>query len=332
LGKFKGNKEDWLDDEKSVSGRAHIRTPKKGKPKVEYLEAEKVNGMVVEVFPNQCVVKELGTLRRLACTYRKAKLPTADIRERAPVAVGDLVHFEEISRTDGVIDGVSARTNSLSRPAPERAQRHVLVANVKKLVIVTSVANPEFSPGLVDRFIIAAEHQGIGVFLAINKADLLATTSVAPKLWENYSELGYSVGLVCAKTGDGLEAIRQWIGEDLTTFCGHSGVGKTSLLNSMLGKQIGRTGEVSEFTGKGQHTTTGAYLIEGTNLIDTPGVREFGLFGIEPEWVRDFFREFKTRECRDPECFHREEVGCAVKELPRYSSYRRIVESILEGT
>ena len=330
MAKFRGNKEDWLDDEKSSTGHAQLRNARKGKPATDYLDPSAANGVVVEVFPNQCVVRELETNLRVPCTYRKAKLPTADIRERAPVAVGDRVHFGRIAGVNGVIDGVCARENSLARPAPERAQRHVLVANVKKLVIVTSVARPEFSPGLVDRFIIAAEHQKIAIHLVINKADLL--TPESPRPWDTYRDLGYPCTLVCAKTGDGLDRLRDWVGEDLTTFCGHSGVGKTSILSALIGATAGRTGEVSEFTGKGQHTTTGAYLIDGTSLIDTPGVRAFGLFGIEPEWIRDFFREFRSRNCADPECFHRDEPGCAVSDLPRYSSYRRIVESILEGT
>lgn len=308
---------------------------------MSYLLPENVNGMVVEVFPNQCVVQEIlaGIVveRRVACTYRKAKLPTAEIRERAPVAVGDRIHFEEISKTDGVIDGVAERENSLARPSPERALKHVLVANVKKLVIVTSVDKPDFSPGLVDRFIIAAEHQGIGVMIAVNKIDLLSENgapveSSTEPLWEIYRDLGYPMAMVCAKTGDGLEKIIEWMGTDLTTFCGHSGVGKTSMLNAILGKTIGRTNIVSASTGKGQHTTTGAFMIPGTALIDTPGVREFGLFQIPAEWIRDFFREFKKHSCKDSECFHRHEEGCQVKHLPRYLSYKRIVESILQGT
>lgn len=333
MAKFKGNKEDWLDDENASTSRSVIRKPKKGKPLVSYLSRDLANGRVVEVFPNQCLVMKLDTQERIACTYRKAKLPTLELRERSPVAVGDLVKFDEISKTDGVIDGVCERENSLSRPAPERAQKHVLVANVKKLVIVSAVKNPDFSPGLIDRFVIAAEHEGIDVCIVVNKSDLLSLEDRQKSHpWSLYEDLSYPVKLVCAKTGEGMESLRNFMGNDLTTFCGHSGVGKTSLLNTLIGREIGRTKEVSDSTNKGLHTTTGAILIQGTNLIDTPGVREFGITGIKPEEIRDYFREFKQLKCKDDQCFHLNEEGCVVKHLPRYGSYKRIVMSLLEDT
>jgi ribosome biogenesis GTPase len=206
--------------------------------------------------------------------------------------------------------------------------RHTLVANIDLLVIVAACHEPEFTPGLIDRFLVAALAAGIEPLICVTKLDLFEGGA---KPWALYSEIGFPVVETCAKTGIGLSDVRQAIEGKLATFCGHSGVGKTSLLNALLGFHVGRTGEVSASTGKGQHTTTGAYLIPESRLIDTPGIREFGLLGIEAEALRKYFPEFQGATCADSDCWHRDEEGCTVKELPRYGSYRRMLESLLAG-
>lgn len=326
--KFRGDSDDWDDDESERGVRSSGVRPKKSKPKVSYLSPHLANGTVAEVFPNQCLVIQDSGLK-LACTYRKAKLPTIELRERAPVAVGDRVRVEVISKTDGVIDGIAERRNMLSRPAPERAMRHVLVANIDRLAIVASSHDPDFTPGLVDRFLVAALAQGIEPFICVTKMDLYKEGEGTP--WSMYRDLGYSVFETCVLKGQGIEELRTFLKGKLTTFCGHSGVGKTSLLNTIIGSEQRAVGEVSSTTGKGQHTTTGAYLISESKLIDTPGIRAFGLMEIEPETLQQYFIEFKGVNCADSECMHRDEEGCGVKSFPRYSSYRRILESLLAG-
>lgn len=325
--KFKGDEEDWLDSDES-SGNRGGKPPKKGKGQVDYLPSESANATVCEVFPNQCAVySDEG--KRFACSYRKAKLPNVGEVERAPVAVGDRVHFEALTPDSGVIDGICKRRNLLARPAPARSTKHVLVANVDTVVIVAASREPEFTPGLVDRFLVAAQAQEIEPILCITKMDLHPSEEI--KSWELYRSLGFPVHEVCAKTGLGLAELERVIAGKLTTFCGHSGVGKTSLLNALLGKTVGKTAEVSQSTGKGQHTTTGAYLIAGTTWIDTPGIREFGLTGIDPDLLRNYFPEFAGLPCQARDCFHRHEENCDAHKLPRYGSYRRILESLIAG-
>jgi ribosome biogenesis GTPase / thiamine phosphate phosphatase len=126
--------------------------------------------------------------------------------------------------------------------------------------------------------------------------------------------------------------LQERIAGKLSVFCGHSGVGKTSLLRVLLGREIGRIGELSQATGKGRHTTTGAVLLEGPGcrVIDTPGIREFGVVGIEPEELRHYFPEFRELGCAVTDCLHEDEPGCVAQELPRYSSYRRVLTSLKE--
>lgn len=328
--KFRGDSDDWDNDESERGVHASRGgKPKKGKPKVSYIVGELANATVTEVFPNQCLVLRDAGAGKMNCTYRKAKLPTVEIRERAPVAVGDRVRVEVISNTDGVIDGIAARRNMLSRPSPESAMRHVLVANIDRLAIVASCHDPDFTPGLVDRFLVAALVQKIEPIILVTKMDLKREGD--ENAWGHYRSLGYPVFEVCVKSGLGVDEVRKHLKGKLTTFCGHSGVGKTSLLNSILGEEVGRVGDVSSSTGKGQHTTTGAYLIPDSELIDTPGIREFGLMGVDADDLKNYFPEFNSVQCADPECFHRHEEGCQVKNLTRYSSYRRILESLVAG-
>jgi ribosome biogenesis GTPase len=325
--KFKGDDDDWLDDQDASTRKKNIVT-KKGKAKGGFLDPTVANATVAEVFPNQCAVILDDKHLRMACTYRKAKLPHTEQKDRAPVAVGDRVLVEKISNTDGVIDGVCTRRNELVRPSPERATRHVLVANVDVLAIVAACVEPPFSPGLVDRFLIAALAQKIDTVICVTKMDLWVG---GEKPWQLYQDLGFKVVELSVETDLGIESLNTFIHGRLTTFCGHSGVGKTSLLNKLLGKEVGRTGDISQSTGKGQHTTTGAYLIADSKRIDTPGIRAFGLTGIDPDELKDAFPEFRDLACQKRGCFHRQEESCDAQNLPRYSSYRRILESLLAG-
>ena len=326
--KYRGDDDDYLDSEQERGSHGSGRQVRKAKPTTDYLPIEEANGTVVEVFPNQCKVKDADG-NEFACTYRKAKLPTPEVRERSPVAVGDRVRFEKVGTRDGVIDGVCVRSNFLARPAPESSMRHTLVANVDMLVIVAACREPEFTPGLIDRFLVAAQAAGIAPIVCVTKMDLHEEGDPTP--WSLYRDVGFTVVETGAKGGRGLDELRAAIGTNLATFCGHSGVGKTTILSAFLGTEVGKTKEVSASTGKGMHTTTGAYLIPGTNLIDTPGIREFGLINVKPEELRRYFPEFQDLGCAEPECWHRDEAGCAARGLARYGSYRRMIESLIAG-
>jgi ribosome biogenesis GTPase len=307
-------------------------------PEAAPLADEEANATVAEVFPKLCRVRlDDGTSR--LCSYRRATVmapraggAAAGWKERAPVAVGDRVRVHSTDPGSGVVEGVCARRNFLARPAPDRDEGmvHVLASNLDVLLVVASASHPEFSPGLVDRFLVAASRAGIQSALCITKRDLPSEAA----LWEPYLALGFPVFEVSSRERSGLDTLHRFLRGKRAVFCGHSGVGKTSLLNELLGRPVGRVGAMSEATGKGRHTTTSAVLIDapGDSLwIDTPGVREFGLWAIEPEGLASHFPEFESlpwaREARLPS----DDELSAIETAPRGTSYRRILASLLEG-
>jgi ribosome biogenesis GTPase len=225
--------------------------------------------------------------------------------------------------------------NQLARPAPDRADDfiHVLVANLDRLVIVAAAKQPDFSPGIIDRFMIAAEKEKIPVTLVITKKDLIQEETPNPA-WRIYSELGYPVFEISSKDLTGVENLRNSLAGKHIAFCGHSGVGKTSLLSALSGQKIGEVGEVNAVTGKGRHTTSSTRLIRAqgsTFWVDTPGIREFGLVGITPDNLKDCFPEFVRAGCESEYCSHLEnEKGCRAHLFARHPSFLKIRQSLLE--
>ena len=312
------------------------------------LEPSEANATVIEVFPQLCRVRFDADSSERLCSYRRAQvyehgLGGEGTRERSPVAVGDRVKASSSDPQSGVVEGVARRRNQLMRPAPGRERDeesaiqpvHVVAANIDDLVIVASTRSPEFSPGLADRFLVAATIAGIRPVLCVSKIDLLEDS--ASKSWELYRALGLPVFEISSKTGAGLDALRSALTGRRVVFCGHSGVGKTSLLRELTGRDIGRVGEVSDATGKGRHTTTSAVLLQGPGdslWIDTPGIRAFGLLGVKPETLQQYFPELEAAACSAKPCSHGPETenpGCAARGLPRYESFSRIRQSLLEG-
>lgn len=347
--KFRGDSDDWLDNQGTRSKRrAGLSTQKKPVARAIDLPAEEANAVVAEVFQSQCRVKMDLEGLDLLCSYRRAGVvgkSQSEIRERTPVAVGDRVLAKSTGGATGVIEGICLRKNSLSRPAPGREAgniHHTLAANIDLLVIVASAHEPRFSAGLVDRFLVAAESENIPTVIAVTKVDLLKEAesgSAYPCPWEIYPQLGYTVIELSSKTGMGIEKLLQEIQDKVVVFCGQSGVGKTSLLRVLLkNPSMGRVGAVNETTGKGRHTTTGAVLLglglggtNRSNWIDTPGVREFGLTKISAKALAHYFPEMKGISCAQASCLHQDEPGCQARELARYLSYRRILDSLIAG-
>lgn len=336
--KFRGGSDDFLDDEE-FGRKGKGKPKKKSGQNAGLLDPSKANSTVTEVFPNQARVRLDEDGQEILCTYRRAQVISSaeeGYRERTPVAVGDRVVTGKLNPQSGVIEGVCSRRNFLARPAPGRDDPnliHVIAANLDLLVIVASVELPEFSPGLVDRYLVAAEAAGIPTLLCVTKADLMKPE--ASKLWESYGELGYRWLLISARNGVHIEDLKREIGGKMVAFCGHSGVGKTSLFRVLTGRpELGRIGDVNTQTGKGKHTTTSAVLYRDqrtqSDWVDTPGVREFGLIGVTSETLADFFPEFRGLGCTQNGCRHGGESGCEAGELFRYSSYRRIRESLVE--
>ncbi|MCM2277036.1 MAG: ribosome small subunit-dependent GTPase A [Oligoflexia bacterium] len=340
--RFKGDSDDWLDDEGgSAAARSRAPSRKSSHARATPLAPERSNAVVAEVFPNQCRVKLRDDGTELLCAFRRSGvLQKGEVRERSPVAVGDLVlardlGTEHAGMRQGIVEGVCARRNRLYRPAPGREGtqiRHVIAANIDLLVVVASEREPEFSPGLVDRFLVAAQAAGISTLICATKCDLRDATQPAP--WKLYSDLGFDVIEVSARRGDGVDALRSRLTGVAALFCGQSGVGKTSLLRALLQSEVGRIGEISQATGKGRHTTTATVLLggpEGSQWMDSPGVREFGLADIDPDRLTDFFPELSRAGCAKPGCLHESEPGCVALGLARYGSFRRILESLRAG-
>ncbi|MBN2217809.1 MAG: ribosome small subunit-dependent GTPase A [Pirellulales bacterium] len=274
-----------------------------------------------------------GALYR--CATRRL-LKTLSTDQRHVVAVGDRVFFRPIESTDsqtreGLIERVEPRHGSLCRTS--RGRQHVLVTNVDQALIVTSTAEPRIKPHLIDRLLITAEKSGIRPVICINKIDLIDPAGLAPLIGV-YSQMGYEVLLVSAKTGFGIDALRRRLANRESVVAGQSGVGKSSLLNQIDPSLALRVSTVSAETQKGRHTTTNARLIAldfGGWVVDTPGIRQFELWDVIPEEVAGFFRDLRpyVNFCRYPNCTHTHEQQCAVKDAVadgrlderRYESY-----------
>lgn len=333
--------DDWWDEasQSKLVEKRSLQRKLKAKGLGTKAGTGRPNATVVEVFPKKCRAILETTGQEVLCEYRRAKIfqsssSSSGFRERTPVTVGDRIRVEKTGAEGGVVVALAPRDNALIRKAPgkEGGLAHVIAANVDWVVIVVSVAEPAFSPGLVDRYWVASRSQRLETVLCVSKMDLWQPSMGSP--WEIYESLGVSVFKVSNQTHEGIEALTQSLAGKTSVFCGHSGVGKTSLLNSLLPDDLGKTNQVSPVTGKGRHTTTGAILRAGpqnSQWIDTPGVREFALIGVDSDNVGDYFPEFEKLPCTQRGCLHMAETDCQAKNLVRYGSYVRIMESLMPG-
>lgn len=275
-----------------------------------------------------------------------ARIGTRLLLDRAfRLVVGDRVVFQPTAGPPRVV-GVLPRRSVLSRPDPGNPHRTlVLVANVDLAVIVVAAADPPLRPGLIDRYLLALAEGGVAPLVCVNKVDLLPSAA-DPDLQAQLSPYrDLAVPLVCcsAGTGAGIAELRGHLRGRTCVFVGHSGVGKSSLLNAMDPAGDRAVGDVQVRTGKGRHTTTGSQLWDlgdDTRVIDTPGIRAFGLDGLAPEQVRVGFADLAAlaRDCRFADCWHGDEPGCAVRAAAaadaaigaRHASYRRILASLAD--
>jgi len=286
-------------------------------------------GRVLRVHGLQSVV-ELEDGRPLRCTVRRL-LRSLVTDERSIVTTGDRVWVRPGTNDEGLIERVEPRHGLLTRAS--RNREHVLVANVDQVVIVVSLVEPDLKPHLIDRYLASAECGGIAPVVCLNKADLVDPVVCQP-LVGLYAQLGIPALLTSARTGMGIDHLRERLAGRQTVFSGQSGVGKSSLLNAVQPDLALRVREVSESTQKGKHTTTTAELIRldfGGWVVDTPGIRQFALWDIRPEEMEGFFVEMRpfVALCAFPDCTHTHEERCAVKRAvalrqisgSRYTSY-----------
>ncbi len=277
----------------------------------------------------------------------KGKLKIDDaISSTNPIAVGDHVLFdiEQEQANTAMITGVEDRNNYIVRVSPHnRNQKHIVAANLDTALVLATIASPRTSNGFIDRFLITAEAYHIPAIIVINKTDLHDAREEAQLAhWrEIYEGAGYEVYPISALDPSTIQALQERLHGNTTLFSGHSGVGKSTLINQLMPQLELRTAEVSDWSSKGQHTTTFAEMYDlpgGGRIIDTPGVKEFGLINMEREEVSHYFPEMRRamHGCRFNNCLHINEPGCAVKEAvaaggisrKRYISYMAILDSI----
>ena len=256
------------------------------------------------------------------------------------VVVGDRVTFE-LEQGRAMITAVQPRRNAFSRRAAgDRRVEQVVAANLDQVVLVASLVQPDFKPGLADRVLAQAEHAGIPARLVINKVDL-GTHEAAQGIVDAYERAGYAGHVVSARTGEGVESLGHSCRGRRSLFVGHSGVGKSRLLNALVPGLELIMGHVNVKTGRGRHTTTAAWLIQPApdlELIDTPGVRVFSLWGIDARDLEQAYPEFRRflGRCHFTDCGHVTEPGCAVRDgvdsgaiaTLRYQSFLKLREEL----
>lgn len=278
----------------------------------------------------------------------KGVLKLDDITSTNPVAVGDYVEMEEESADSrtAIIESVYDRQNYINRQSPRhKHQHHIVAANIDQSVLVATLKEPRTSQGFIDRFLVASEMYHVPALIIFNKADLYGSREMERYAqWkEMYEAVGYQTLLISAVKNEGVEEVVRLLAGKTTLLSGHSGVGKSSLLNAIFPGINLKTQDVSGWSGKGQHTTTFAEMYDlpqGGRIIDTPGMREFGLVDIEKQEVSHYFPEMRERltGCQFNNCLHYNEPGCAIKQAvadglineDRYVSYLSIMESIEE--
>ena len=271
-------------------------------------------------------------------------------KQTNPVAVGDHVEFERQDDGTGVIHEVQDRRNYIVRRATKLSkQTHVIAANIDLLCIVATLGLPRTSTGFIDRLLVTAEAYHIPACIIFNKCDLLVDEelrSIQDELSTLYRNVGYPVLEVSALKGTGLDAVKEMIAGKTVLFSGHSGVGKSALLNAISPGLGLKVGQISDWSLKGKHTTTFAEIFPvqlstfnfqlSTFLLDTPGIKEFGMVDFTPQELSHFFPEMRAvlHDCHFANCTHRHEPQCAVKAAveegriseERYHNYLNIIE------
>ncbi len=263
-----------------------------------------------------------------------------------PVAVGDavMVEPEQGEENTGIIKEILSRKNYIVRQSPRKKHYlHLLASNVDQVVLIVTIVEPDLKQGFIDRFLLMTEPHDIPVTIVFNKADLYneEDLQVYEALKYLYEDIGYQCLLTSAQEKQGLKALKNVLQDKTTLISGQSGVGKSTLVNSIQSNLVLRTGDLSDYTGKGQHTTTFAEMFAldfGGNLIDTPGIKTLSFNNLEPMDVAHNFREFfeQSSNCKFGNCTHRDEPKCAIKEAIeqgaiselRYYNYITILEEI----
>lgn len=275
------------------------------------------------------------------------------IRSTNPVAVGDRVQIVPNNEGTAFITEIEDRRNYIIRKSINLSkQSHIIAANVDQAILVVTVANPQTSTTFIDRFLASAEAYRVPVILVFNKTDLLDEDMrrYQEAMVNLYQTIGYECHQISAENGDGVDDLRPLLKDKITLLSGNSGVGKSTLINRLVPDANLRTSEISDAHNTGQHTTTFSEMIPLSPitqhltpgfLIDTPGIKGFGTFDMEPEELTSYFKEIFhfSQDCRFSNCTHTHEPGCAVLKAledhyiaeSRYQSYLSMLEDKDEG-
>jgi ribosome biogenesis GTPase len=262
-----------------------------------------------------------------------------------PIGVGDVVEFKlEPGYDDGIIHSIDPRKNYVVRQSPRKKhQLHLMACNIDQAILVVTIAEPKLKQGFIDRFLVMTEPYDIPVIIVFNKKDVMneGHFEMYDHLANLYESLGYTVVLTSSLEGDGISDIKSLLKDKRTLISGQSGVGKSTLINAIEPGLGLRTEDISDYSGKGQHTTTFAEMFEledGGQIIDTPGIKMLSFNHLEVMDVAHNFRELFdfSKSCKFGNCTHINEPGCAVKKgledneiHPwRYANYLQIVEEI----
>ena len=275
----------------------------------------------------------------------KGKFRMQGIKSTNPIAVGDVVDFELDNTTDetiGQIHNIHDRKNYIVRKSVNLSkQTHIIASNIDIVFLLITINNPPTTTSFIDRFLVTAEAYGIEAVLVFNKIDTFDEAMVDEQLFLQYvySQIGYKCLRVSAKEQKGLDQLKDMMLGKVSMFSGHSGVGKSTLVNALESSLNLKTKHISEQSKQGQHTTTFAEMYDlsfDAKIIDTPGIKGFGIVDMEKEEISGYFPEFfKLKEqCKFNNCLHKEEPNCAVKAAleadkiawSRYNSYLKILE------
>lgn len=275
----------------------------------------------------------------------KGKFRIKGIKSTNPIAVGDRVHFEVETIGDdtiGIIDKIADRKNYIIRKSVNLSkQTHIIAANLDQVFLLVTLNNPTTYPVFIDRFLVTAEAYDIPAILLFNKVDSYTPEELdeIKYLAALYRKIGYTCLGISALTGKNIDTVKEMMQGKTSMFSGHSGVGKSTLVNSIAPDLDIKTSEISEQHLQGQHTTTFAEMFDldfGARIIDTPGIKGFGIVDMEKEEIGGYFPEFfeLKQDCKFHNCIHIEEPKCAIKEAletgdiawSRYQSYLQMVK------